>query len=182
LIDAATGISRQEIEGETTLVQMKIPGDLVLKKNAKEEQYLADIGKIMRDELETPVTFTFKRVDRKVIVFRGKWNFTPVDATAMNELEIYGDRLNAHRLKFGGGGRGDIQRMARWMGSIIDKQVLVEVENSPAMIRWHANDEETQLTDADPKMMLDHIGQQTGLTWTEETRNVRRLFVERAAN
>jgi hypothetical protein len=63
--------------------------------------------------------------------------------------------------------------------------VIIEGTDLPAEIGWNANysgdgsAESTRLA-KDKKLVLTHLQEQTGLTWTEETRKVRRLFVEKA--
>ncbi len=60
-----------------------------------------------------------------------------------------------------------------------------EVETPPkANISWHSNErdpstEQTRREDRDEAMVLKHLQEQTGLTFTREKRPMRILFVER---
>jgi hypothetical protein len=65
--------------------------------------------------------------------------------------------------------------------------VLGKVENAPPTLSWKDNygrdgrvpTEKEEQEDHDPPSVLKHITEQTGLSFTEEARPVRVLFVER---
>lgn len=60
----------------------------------------------------------------------------------------------------------------------MDQQVLVEASQLPTQFVCCNNGPAAQPHDGDTT--LDHITEQTGLTWSEQTRTVRRLFVEKS--
>jgi hypothetical protein len=59
--------------------------------------------------------------------------------------------------------------------------VIVEAEGLPQGVSYHLNDAhdvpESKAKAHDPELVLQHVGEQTGLMVTQETRKVRRLFV-----
>jgi hypothetical protein len=71
--------------------------------------------------------------------------------------------------------------MAEW----IRRPILNEVESPPkGSLRWRyhvrqASIEPTRSRDGDETLVLGHLQEQTGLTFTRETRQIRILFVER---
>jgi hypothetical protein len=64
------------------------------------------------------------------------------------------------------------------LGSFMNKTVVIEASGTPEAVRWQFyyscdGSEESR------QRVCMHVTEQTGLTWTEETRMVRRLFVDR---
>jgi len=180
LIQSVMGIFPQETEGEQQLLDQRIPGDFAFKAGAAQDLYLSDMSRILGDEMGSPVNFTFRQVDRKVVVIRGRWKFKAVDDRTGEYVEFYGSKLNADG-HADGGGSGDGKKFAGRLGWFVGQQIFLEAEGVPSQITWHYNDAgranpagRQQLED----LVLKHIEEQTGLTCTVETRNVRRLFVE----
>lgn len=70
--------------------------------------------------------------------------------------------------------------------SIASRRFVDEVGAAPkGEISWHLNarspfTDEQRRADHDPKLVLKHLEEQTGLTFTTETRKIRVLFVEAA--
>jgi hypothetical protein len=62
--------------------------------------------------------------------------------------------------------------------------VVNEVEAPPTDVIWHQHarrpsTEQTQREDHDETLVLQHLHEQTGLTFTREKKAIRALFVER---
>jgi hypothetical protein len=62
--------------------------------------------------------------------------------------------------------------------------VVNEVEAPPTVVIWHQHarrpsTEQTQREDHDETLVLQHLHEQTGLTFTREKKAIRALFVER---
>jgi RNA polymerase sigma factor (sigma-70 family) len=174
------------IEGDDTLRKMYLIGDYVVRSDATKEQYAAALEKIVSEEIGSKVTFTFRDVERTVVVLRGKWNFTPaVPTDTRHRLEIYGRDLNTD-MRMGGGGGGDTAELAGWVSRWMNQQVLIEGTDLPENVSWHLNNSgdgsrESQAKATDPDLVIKHLEEQTGLTASRETRTVRRLFIERTA-
>jgi hypothetical protein len=180
--DSVTRIFPQELEGDKDLLLEQIPGDFVYAPGADEKLYLQGLKKIMEDQLGTPVNFAFRQVDRSVMVLKGNWKFSPVDAKARQDrvVEFYGGRVNNDRSR-GGGGTGSSADFGGALGGAIGQQVIIEAERFPREVSWRYNDEDWMAAGADHQdtdLLIKHISEQTGLTCTVETRKVRRLFVE----
>jgi hypothetical protein len=182
LVEKLLDIYPQEIEGDRELLDRQLPGDFVYRPGADESLYLAALGKIIEGQIDGPVNFVFRQVDRDVIVLRGDWKFSPVDEVARERrsVEIYEGKLNTSRNR-GGGGTGEAKDFAGWLGRYVGQQVILEAQGVPGKLTWRYHDEERALAGRKhpvTDLVLKHIEEQTGLTCTIETRKVRRLFVE----
>jgi hypothetical protein len=182
----------QEIEGDPELLETAIEGDWVFLKDAELEKVLADLENIVRSDLKWSARITMREVERPVIVARGRYKFQPIEGRAANRIEIYAENrieIYAEKLtdpKFGGGGSGDFARMLNSVGMFIDRRIVSEVEDPPeGNLSWHYNEPRGPFTDEafqrsrDPELVLKRLSEQTGLTFTQEPRRVRVIFVER---
>ena len=114
-----------------------------------------------------------------MIVSTGKFQLRTEGNT--DNIWIYGEKLG---YVWNGGGSGDFDRFLNDVGQYIHRRMASGVLNPPKDLpQWAYNgglpgfepDEEHDLAN-----VLKHITEQTGLTFTEETRSVPVLFVERA--
>jgi hypothetical protein len=127
---------------------------------------------------------TLRQVERDVVVVRGRYHYSPLSGRSDNQIEIYGKQLGDRET--GGGGAGQFQDFLRWVGAWIERPVVNEVEGPPkGNVGWHYNarspfTEKERREDHDEKLVLQHLHEQTGLTFTRERRPIRILFIERA--
>ena len=121
------------------------------------------------------VKLTLREVERDVVVVRGKYKFKP-RVEGHDAIDLYGDTADDGS---GGAGTGDFATFLVWAGRFIEpaQPFLNEVKVFP-------NEEVTWLYHAraasNSKLVLKHLEEQTGLTFTPERRKVRILFVEAA--
>jgi RNA polymerase sigma factor (sigma-70 family) len=162
-------VSSQDIEGDVDPVNTRIPGDFVYDARANAEQLSGSLEKIISNATGYTVTLTFRWVKRPVIVFRGKWRSGP------GKIQVYGDKLDGNTE--GNNGPGPVSLLADEIGTLLGKSVSIEATDVPGRVDWHINDAGAQPPDSN--LVCQHIQQQTGLTWTVETRFVKRLFIER---
>jgi RNA polymerase sigma factor (sigma-70 family) len=165
-------VSSQDIEGDVDPVNTTVPGDFVFDTRASAEQLSRAFAKIISDATGYTVTLTFRWVKRPVIVFRGKWR------PSTGKIQAYGDKLDKKMV--GNNGPGPVAVLADEIGTLLGKSVNIEatdVPGVPALVDWHINDAGAQPPDSN--LVCQHIQEQTGLTWTVETRLVKRLFIER---
>lgn len=187
LIEYLLKVYRQDLEGNAHLAGMAMPGDFVVRAGANAEEYRVAIERIVAEASGGPVALTFREVQRPAIVFTGTWqaknpNRKPNDLRPIR-IEIYGARMGDPGV--GGGGTGSITDFAGWVGSWIEKSVLIEATGLPAKLSWHYHDpgdgsDESRRQAHDPELVCMHIREQTGLNWKEEIREITRLFIERA--
>ncbi len=184
-----------------------IPGDIVYTNSLPIDKALAGVESVIRRELNVPLTLSLRFVDRRVFVLRGRFAFKrlpfkePGNAPRISGgrvveplIEIYGSgAFDADDTVMGGSllsiaaapDPGKIasawfaRSVSNWIG---DRQVIIEAEGFPQTIGWRAHVPKPGVGQAqeiahDPARVLTHICEQTGLTWAEETRLVRRIIV-----
>jgi beta-lactamase regulating signal transducer with metallopeptidase domain len=176
----------QEIEGDKTYLKEVIPGDFIVRPGAPPAKVAAQLESILRKELKWKVKLTFREVERKVFVAKGTYKFTQIPGRP-KRVEIYSTALTDPR--FGGGGSGDFPKFLKWVGMWIKRPVTADgVKATPKSLRWHYNNDYDKLKlatdprregEKNPKLVLKNLTPQTGLTFTEEKRKIRVLFVER---
>ena len=174
------------LEGDNNLLGRTIPGDFIYRDGAREDPMRQALSGVLSDFLGTPVTAEFREVDRKVYVLRGQWNYQPVNAAggATNDrlpnIHLYSTDMGRITGSSSGSGAKDPQHSV--LAAVIAKElktpVILEVEGLPASLQ--VSEHNIPGTQPDPKAVLDHVAEQTGLTWTEETHRVRHLFIEPA--
>ena len=140
---------------------------------------------IIQRVLRLRISLTFRRVERDVVVARGAYHHTPLEGRAADEIEIYGKEVVPGG-GGAGGGSGDFATFLKWVGEWIGRPVVSEVEAAPKRpITWYYNQrspftEQTRREAHDEGLVLRHLQEQTGLTFTRDRRPIRILFIERA--
>jgi RNA polymerase sigma factor (sigma-70 family) len=174
----------QQVEGPKELLGTEIVGDFVVRMGASAEKVIPALEDILRKECGLPVKLSLREVDRKVIVVKGKYTARQREGQNDEGIKIYaqlrGDVPN-------GGGSGDFSEFLNCVGEFIGRQVIdggADLPNAPSF-RWRYYErskatEEERRVDRNERLVLKHLTEQTSLTFTEETRRVRVLLVERA--
>jgi RNA polymerase sigma factor (sigma-70 family) len=185
LLQFTVKLRSQEIEDSADLLSVEaIPGDYVFNPGATPEQLVLAMHDVVHDQFGKSVLFSFHDVLRKVIVLGGKWQYAPLNpqkyrpAGRTQHLEIYGEALNP---KTPINAKGPSDYLAQELSVWINRQVLIDATGLPAKLEWHINGElpGADVSKAhDQTLNLNHLCEQTGLSWAEETRIVRRLFID----
>lgn len=169
------GISPEMVDGDAELLRTPLPGDIVLRAGASRERVIGQIRDALGKTLGRPLRIAWREVDRQVIVAKGGFAHTPIPGRS-EAIELYARKLNEDRTS-GGGGSGDFGEFLRKLGTYIERRVVDEIEAPPEReIRWHYND----YGRTEPEMVLQHLTEQIALTFEEELRRVKVLFVEYA--
>jgi RNA polymerase sigma factor (sigma-70 family) len=184
-------VASQSIEGDAAIFAVVLPGDLIVRDGASQEQIAADLGAILSARTGKQVRMEFRNVDRSVYVLSGQWVYqalpqiSPHTTTGNRPyVEIYGNQRNTEKPNMGHGAdsaEGLAQEISTWIG----KPVFIEAQGVPDLIDWEFENytQWNPLSAAaakNSKGVLDHVAQQTSLEWTQEERPVHVLFVEYA--
>src|SRR5262249_24222348 len=181
-----TDIYQVEIDGDRGLLDTIVTGDWVYRDGVEAERKVHALEVIIQRVLRLRISLTFRRVERDVVVARGAYHHTPLEGRTADVIEIYGKQVVP-----GGGGAGgrcgDFAKFLKWVGEWIGRPVVSEVEAPPkGQLTWYYNQrdpkptEHTRREDHDEALVLQHLREQTGLTFTRERRPIRILFIERA--
>ncbi len=178
-------IHEVEIDGDRELLDRIVTGDWICRDGADVERKVHALEVTIQRVLRLRITLTFRQVERDVVVARGTYHHTPLEGRAANAIEIYGKQVVPGG-GGAGGGTGTFSEFLKWVGEWIGRPVVSEVEAPPkGSITWCYNrrrpsTEQTRREDHDEASVLQHLREQTGLTFTRERKPIRILFIERA--
>jgi hypothetical protein len=173
-----------QIEGDPELLKTEVSGDWIIRDGVPDEQVIRPFEAILQRALRRRITLIFRQVERDVVVARGRFRYAPLPGRSDNEIEIYGKSLAEQ--DGGGGGSGRFSDFLKWVSEWIGRPIVSEVESPPKEnVGWHDNQpspftEQGRREAHDEALVLRHLQEQTGLTFTRERRPIRILFIERA--
>jgi hypothetical protein len=193
LIHHLTGLGFQRIVGDTRFRQIRgdfkvgfieVPGDFIVRAGAPIPRIIAGLEEILRRDCGLALRLALRDVERQVVIARGRYRFRGLSGTT-DWVEAYGKTL----VPLGEGEIGSTRfgMMLDGIGRYIEPNCLIlgdEVEDAPqGYLMWHLNarSPETSATraeDRNEKAVLAHLTEQTGLTFSSETRKVPVLFIE----
>jgi RNA polymerase sigma factor (sigma-70 family) len=183
-------MSGSEFQMDDSVANLPLTGDILFKQDATDDELCAGLTTFMHNELGTDAGVAFRDVPTKVIVLSGHWKYTPVpqappvDKTTDPEavlgepcIEIYSDETLDPKSEVTGSSYTNREHFARNLSNALNQKVIFEGVRLPESlsIRSHGDvpgDVRGRL------LVLRHVEEQTGLTGTEETRPVHRLFIE----
>jgi beta-lactamase regulating signal transducer with metallopeptidase domain/uncharacterized GH25 family protein/thiol-disulfide isomerase/thioredoxin len=173
-------VPRNEIEGPDELLKLEVPGDWIVRKDATPEQLLRALEKILREEMNQPIRFERRAVEREVIVASGRYEFHPVpDYFDQRSIHIYIGTLNPDFT--GGGGSGTITKFLQNLGSCYNRWIIDETESSDVETQWRyhdsANKQEIGKEPDKLNIILENLSKQTSLQFRKESRKVDVWFV-----
>jgi RNA polymerase sigma factor (sigma-70 family) len=170
-----------ELEAPAGLLNRAIGGDYVFNANATAQQCLPAIQQIIEQRTGTRVVLSSRPVERKVVVLRGTWKAQPTTATAAaaigNVIISFDPAENdAAPSEKGVIGTSSANGFAGHLGQCIGRFVICEARNLPGKISWRYDSNPRSRDERDA--ILDHVAEQTGLTWKEETRTIQCVRIE----
>jgi Leucine-rich repeat (LRR) protein/ferric-dicitrate binding protein FerR (iron transport regulator) len=185
------GLGRQDIEGRDDALQRQLSCDVVYRVGVAPEVMAKEIEQELRTKLNWPVRLSFREVNRTVVAVSGVYRYSPLpglaefsadDAPAYDKIEIYGSQQREDP-RFGGGGSGNFARFLQWVGDYVGRQLVSDMKGPVGLIEWRDGPlprgvQRGRLPDDEVALVLQHLGEQTGLTFKEEERQVRILYVD----
>ena len=108
----------------------------------------------------------------------------PLPGRSKNQVDLYGKQLVKNQ--YVPHSTEDLPTFLKGVGRFIGRPVVNEVEAGPTeAITWFSHvrspfTEQMNREDHDEALVLKHLSEQTGLTFTREMKPIRILFIERA--
>ncbi len=173
-----------EIEGDPDLLNKAISGDWVFREGVPPEELVRPLEAILQRALRLRITLAFRQVEHDVVVVRGRYRSAPLVGRSHTAIEIYGKQLVENSAADRRSGK--FPEFLRGVSEWIDRPVVNEVESPPTEnVGWHYNarypsTEQERRQDHDEASVLQHVREQTGLTFDREKKPIRVLFIERA--
>jgi RNA polymerase sigma factor (sigma-70 family) len=181
------GLGRQDIEGRDDALQRLLSCDVVYRVGIAPEDMAKDIEQELRRELNWPVRLSFRDVNRTVVAVSGAYRYSPLPGLAefqgCDTIEIYGSQRREDPSRGPGGGSGSLAEFFHRVGGYTGRQVVSDAKDTGGMIGWldgplPRGGQRGRLPDDEVALVLQHLSEQTGLTFTEEERQVRILYVD----
>jgi len=179
----ALGLSEVEIRGPDDLLELRLRGDWVLRKDAPRGERLQALAQILEEKFSRSVRFDKRRVEEEVIVASGRFDLHPLpDYIEDREVHLYADQLD----EMHGGGTGPIGNFLRYVSVIIHQQVIDETQSPDGVeIRWQCHVSRSSHIENEPSRLasfLENLSKQTSLQFREEKRTVELWFVSDVKN
>jgi RNA polymerase sigma factor (sigma-70 family) len=175
-----------EAEIADDFARERLSGDILFRADCSDDECSAGLAKFLHDEFGINAAVAYRDVSRKVIVLHGHWKFKALPQaptlTDMRQpcIELFGSYPLDKQSKLSGSSETDRPRIARNLGDQLNEQVIIEADGLPEFMSMRSYGEIPGDT-ANRDLIMQHLQEQTGLTWTEETRTVRRLIIEKGA-
>lgn len=169
-----------------TLSSIKISGDWVVRNGTPKEQLLDALERILQDFTKRPIRFKKRRVERDVIVARGKFRFKPLIGTYNdNWIHVYSDKLDPDE-QGGGGGYSLDSFLTRRLAETQLKQHVVNLTEPSDNLRikcgCHMSAYLGKIAPGPERivkldLLLENLSRQTSLVFTKEHRKVDIWYV-----
>ena len=175
ILRGVAGLYPYEIEGDERLIEREMSSDFIIREGASQDAIIDGLRESLAGQPGMPVSLTFREVERPVIVARGRFELRLLPNR--RAIELYEESLTDQTR--GGGGSGNFGEFLKWVGMYINMHVIDEAKVRPTKnLDWHHN-RKPKGRSMDHMLVLDNLSMQTGLEFTQETRRVRVLVVER---
>jgi bla regulator protein BlaR1 len=191
-VSGLTGFRDHDIKGDPVILQASWKGDSILRIGASRESRVAETEKILQTVLNLPVRLRVIEEERPTVIVRGKYRYRPHPGERLNknldEVLIYGSKRRED-MHVGGGGTGDFGGFVGRVGDYLFMPIISEVEKDglPESISYldgpQERDDKGNLIlpprKAEIEIVFNHLAEQTGLTFSVESRKTELLSVER---
>lgn len=193
VVRVLTGLQPVDLSGNSRLwVHTKLGGDFIIRKGTSTAAIIDELSSVLLNDLKMGVYLKYKKVDRDIYVARGTFQAAPIGPAWRRPQDksylIYGKEGPGPNKQHGAESAGKFQNFLKAIGSRVGRPVLSEIKNPPkGYIGWRTyydNSERTTWEDfpknfaKNPQLVLQHVSEQTGLTFQEENREVRLLFLQ----
>jgi RNA polymerase sigma factor (sigma-70 family) len=165
----------EEVIGDNDILNMTLPGDFVVRRGADQEKILAAMQKIISDRLNKPCIVKLADTPSEVYVLSGQWKFNAIDNADETQFVHLFDKDRNDQRGQGNGAAPPKAFAVVGISRFINAPVIIEATDLPQIIHFKTH---YDVNPPDPAKVLDHVTQQTGLTWKKETRNTRKIIVE----
>jgi hypothetical protein len=180
------GIHRQEIEGDVELMRSEgVQCDWICREGVPKQKMIAELEKVLNRDCKLNVKLSLRDEERQVFVARGEFKLHPLPGVKNRKGIYLYDKESPESYDGGNFTHGSLDQFVRAIGPYVRIRTACEVQKPPKDdLAWYGcpSPEHSRLEDVkdrDAASVLKHVTEQTGITFTEETRTVPVLHVER---
>jgi hypothetical protein len=185
LVSVVSDVEYRDIDDPGRLLLGKlVVGDYVVDAAAPPDKVVAALGQLLKRECGLPVQLELREGEDRIVVVRGRFK-PPFVPKLDTPVELYAATLQPGK---GEKDQGTFQEFLDDIGRFIEPnhRVINAVEDARQdKISWHRNvrtrfDDKTLHADRDALQVLEHLEEQTGLTFQMEQRKFRKIIVTRS--
>lgn len=192
LVRMLAKIEMCELEGDARLWMKGTQGDYVVRKDATPEQIVADLDRILNEDLNYNVTLKFEDVKRDVYLAKGEFEAKPAGPEKQFQLKarptylLYGKAQSEYPLHH----MGKYPEFWKAVSLRVGRRIVDESENAPEdYLQWLLSFDDANKTvwdtippaqfSANGNLALQRVSEQTGLTFEAAVRTIRVLSLKR---
>jgi len=178
-------INTFEYEGHEELLNLKLPGDWIIRDKAPQKTKLKALEQLLADELGRSIQFVKRTVEREAIVATGRFKFRRL-SVAQDDRWVHMFSANFEPDASGGGGTADsVYEFLQAIGNCVGMPVIDQTERSEEIsipYRHHRSAYLSRINDPTEKaeklkLLLDNISHQTNLQFIVERHPIEIWFV-----
>lgn len=186
----ALGLTAKEIRGPFELLDLKLHGDWILRKESTTERRLKELSQILKKEFSQSISFSKQRIEEQVVVAHGQLNLQPIkhkewEAQALRHFPelpknypvfVYTDSLDGVRFRILYADT-HLSGLLQEVAELLHQPIVDETESSDIVVGWaihHSVRREAVLDE--PTIfdsLLENLAKQTSLEFTREKRASR---------
>ncbi len=172
-------ISRFEFEGPEEVLNIDVPGDWIVRTESTPKERIKALEDILQEELNQPVHFEKREVEREVTIARGQFEYKPMDQFESERREtdifVFSD-LDKVR-EGGGGSSGSLHEFLIKLGDRLNHRIIDKTESSNVEAGWRWKQRRPPGEEVNLEGYFEQIGRQTSLRFVKEKRKVAVWFV-----
>ena len=172
LLQSLFTLTPDAIDGQPPLLDRKIPGDFLVRADVPPEQLRPALEKLLSEQLDLPVTLTFHDIPTTTYALAGTWKTNPDGS--LPTLHLYTDD-NSDDTNIGNGMLSPANAIVTALTHLLHAPVTITTTNTPPRLTFIAH---RTAPNPDPTVVLTHITEQTGLTWSKQSHPLRHIAIE----
>ena len=175
------GLGIAEYSGPESLLDLRLAGDWIVREDASVAERLRSLERIVQAETGTDITFKGQRIDTPVVRATGILQYHPLPgALGENDVQLFAEHSIDERGTCTGHGSGALAQLFRHITNRTGRRFIDETLSSDMNVSWSDYDSSRLASHAgfrqgyryDLAQLLEHVAQQTGLTFTMERRKI----------
>ena len=174
------GLGFAEYCGPECLLDLRLAGDWIVREDASVAERLRSLERIVQEETGTDITFKGQRIDTPVVRATGILQYHPLPgALGENDVQLFAEHSIDERGTCTGHGSGALAQLFRHITNRTGRRFIDETLSSDMNVSWSDYDSSKlnpygtpQIYRYDLAQLLEHVAQQTGLTFTMERRKI----------
>jgi len=187
VLNSSLSMNQNSYEGPKELLEIDVPGDWIVLKDASEEQRLKALEEILAKEIGRDIRFEKRAVEHQAIIATGNFKYHRLPVVQDDRwIHIYSDDFTPDG--GGGGGSGTVDSVSEFLQAIGDRVVMPVIDQTESTeeiripYRHHRSSYLSRIEDPTEKaeklqLLLDNISRQTNLQFTVGRRPVQKWFV-----